>query len=232
MELKGLKFLRKSFGMTMKELGEKLDVSPTTINLWEKGQMPITQERLYELNNFFLLDNPKILCHDFEEESLETSNLILEVELARLQYKIKQYNELYASKINEDYLLNKIESVEENKELFEELIDVINEMSKSLSPKEFKEIGLEVKHIIERLSSKSTVVSNNIKLWLDVMKFNGITKYGDNNYNKYSVEDYIKADIQKKINVLNNMNAWNADEEHYKRMEEKFNLDDEFFIEY
>lgn len=226
MELKGLKFLRKSFGMTMKELGEKLDVTPTTINLWEKGQMPITQERLYELNNFFMLDNPKILYHDFAEENLETSNLTLEVELARLQYKIKQYNELNANKIKSDYLLGKIDVAEENKELFEELIYSMNKLSSNLSPKEFKEIGSYVKYIIDGLVSKNKYLSQSIKLWIDVMRFDGVSKYGNNDYNKYSVEDYIKVDIQQKVNTLSSLNNWNEEQ-----LEEEVNLDD-FYFEY
>lgn len=226
MELKGLKFLRKSFGMTMKELGEKLDVSPTTINLWEKGQMPITQERLYELNNFFMLDNPNILYHDFNKESMETSNFILEVELARLQYKIKQHNELYSHKVNSEQLLSKIDMVEENKELYENLLDSLNELLGKLSPTEFKDMGTDLNYIISGLASKDKRIASYFKLWIDIIRFNGLSKYGNNNYNRYSVEDYIKTEVRKKIETLQDMIVWNEDEEYFKRQEEKLDLDE------
>lgn len=66
----GLKYIRNTFGLTMKELAEKLNVSANTINLWEKGTMDITEERLIQLENFF-----KIPKEYFQKELKEEDKL-------------------------------------------------------------------------------------------------------------------------------------------------------------
>ncbi|EOR27391.1 plasmid maintenance system antidote protein [Clostridium sartagoforme AAU1] len=60
MKVNGLKFIRKTFGLTMKELSDEIGVSSNTINLWEKGLLDVTEERLNQLAEFFGLENKNI----------------------------------------------------------------------------------------------------------------------------------------------------------------------------
>lgn len=219
MKLEGLKFIRKTFGLTMKELSEELGVSSNTINLWEKGTLDVTEERLNQLADFFGLDNKNILLYDFSEDNKITSKMILAVETARLEYKIKKYNANYIDNFEIDNV-NAIHLLEDNRELFEELEGGVALLAEELNESTFNEIGIIIRDVIfSILSDKKNI--DKFKLWYNIITFNPNEKYGDTwNLYKYSAEDYIKLDILKKYEQLMEM------EEHYREKEVDYELSD------
>lgn len=220
MKLKGLKFIRKTFGLTMKELSEELGVSSNTINLWEKGTLDVTEERLRQLGEFFGLENTNILLYDFNnEENKHTSKMILAVETARLEYKIKKYNANYIENFELDNI-NKIHLLEDNRELFENLEGGVACLADELNESTFNEIGSIIEQIlIFLLSDKKNI--DEFKLWYNIITFNPNKKYGDTwSLYKYSAEDYIKLDILRKYDQLMEI------EEHYKEKDIEYELSD------
>lgn len=87
MKLLGLKKVRETFGFTMRELADKLDVTPNTINLWEKGKIDVTESRITQLYYFFKV-SPEILFK--EEHSIEE---LMTIEIARTSFKLEEYRE-------------------------------------------------------------------------------------------------------------------------------------------
>lgn len=87
MKLLGLKKVREIFGFTMRELADRLDVTPNTINLWEKGKLDVTDARLSDLEWFFKVKS-EILFK--EEHSVEE---LMKIEIARTSFKLEEYRE-------------------------------------------------------------------------------------------------------------------------------------------
>ncbi|NRT88900.1 helix-turn-helix domain-containing protein [Clostridium beijerinckii] len=87
MKLFGLKKVRETFGFTMRELADRLDVTPNTINLWEKGKLDVTDARVSALLYFFKV-TPEILSK--EEHSIEE---LIDIEIARSTFKLEEYRE-------------------------------------------------------------------------------------------------------------------------------------------
>ncbi|WP_035790280.1 helix-turn-helix transcriptional regulator [Clostridium beijerinckii] len=85
MKLLGLKKVREIFGFTMRELADRLDVTPNTINLWEKGKLDVTDGRLSDLEWFFKVKS-EILFK--EEHSIEE---LIDIEIARTTFKLEEY---------------------------------------------------------------------------------------------------------------------------------------------
>lgn len=88
MKLLGLKKVREIFGFTMRELADRLEVTPNTINLWEKGKLDVTDVRLSVLVYFFKVVSPEILFK--EEHSIEE---LMQIEIARTTFKLEEYRE-------------------------------------------------------------------------------------------------------------------------------------------
>jgi transcriptional regulator with XRE-family HTH domain len=98
--MNGLTYIRKSFGLTMKELGEKIGVSSNTINLWEKGKLKITDQRLKQLEDFFELPGYVFYKKEFDEDEL------IFIERSRTKYVM---NKLQSSKYSENFIANYVE---------------------------------------------------------------------------------------------------------------------------
>lgn len=202
MKLYGLRFIRNTFSLTMKELSEKIGVSSNTINLWEKGTLDVTDERVLQLTNFFGVKSA-VLRYDFEKEDEDTSMMLLAVETARLEYKIKEYNSKYIEKIKVD-TIGKIELLEGNREMYEKLISGIKHMSEKLTQSEFNELGNLFEEII-KFTVDDVWHKNNLeylKKWYEIINFNTYGKYNCKDIRDCSLEDYIKIDIAEKFYKL------------------------------
>lgn len=219
MKVNGLKFIRKTFGLTMKELSDEIGVSSNTINLWEKGLLDVTEERLNQLAEFFGLENKNIFSCDFNVDSKRTSKMILAVETARLEYKIKQYNSNYIDNF-ELPNINKIHLLEDNRELFENLEAGIACLAEDLNESTFNEIGSLIEQLLMFiLSDKKNI--DEFRLWNSIITFKPSKKYGDrDSLYKFSAEDYIKLDILDKIQQLREI------DDHYKNIEIEYELSD------
>lgn len=99
MKLLGLKQVRETYGFTMRELAEKLNVTANTINMWEKGNLEATDERVIELTNFFDIQTFLLL------KSNHTSYEKMLIEVSRARYKIDEYKQsldIDSPEINEE----------------------------------------------------------------------------------------------------------------------------------
>lgn len=202
MKLYGLKFIRNTFSLTMKELAEKVGVSSNTINLWEKCTLDVTDERVLQLRNIFGL-RAVVLGYDFDKEDENTSRMILAVETARLEYKIKEYNSKYIENFKIDNT-DKLELLEGNREMFESLNLGIKHMAEKLPEDKFNELGKIfeeiIKFTVDDVWSKGNIMY--LKKWYEIINFNTYGKYSYEDIEKCSLEEYIKIEIAESFQKL------------------------------
>jgi transcriptional regulator with XRE-family HTH domain len=167
----GLKYIRKVFNMTMKELAEELKVSSNTINLWEKGTLQITEDRLNQLKNYFNLDKEYFFRNDYNDDEItliktksleKTINKTIPADMLKNNV-IKSYSEKAQEYLKElDDSIMKIEEEIENvkKELINQIqnvsIDTLSEFNISNNNKQIiKLVGqLQILH-----NQKNTFIS-------------------------------------------------------------------------
>lgn len=85
MKLLGLKNIRKIYGLTMRDLAKKMNVTANAVNLWESGAVDVPEHRLTDLSRLLKLDKQLFL-----KENHDVKDLML-IEIARAEYKIDEY---------------------------------------------------------------------------------------------------------------------------------------------
>lgn len=85
MKLPGLKNIRKIYGLTMRDLAEKMNVTANAVNLWESGAVDVPEHRLTDLARSLMLDKQLFL-----KESHDVKDLML-IEISRAEFKIDEY---------------------------------------------------------------------------------------------------------------------------------------------
>lgn len=85
MKLLGLKNIRKIYGLTMRDLAGKMNVTANAVNLWESGAVDVPEYRLTDLSALLRLDKQLFL-----KETHNVKDLML-IEIARAEYKIDEY---------------------------------------------------------------------------------------------------------------------------------------------
>lgn len=85
MKLPGLKNIRKIYGLTMRDLAEKMNVTANAVNLWESGAVDVPEHRLTDLARLLMLDKQLFL-----KESHDVKDLML-IEISRAEFKIDEY---------------------------------------------------------------------------------------------------------------------------------------------
>lgn len=149
--MNGLTYIRKSFGFTMKDLGEKLDVSANTINLWEKGKLEPTEERIEQLEEFLKLPRELFNKQIFDDDE------IFMIENARFNYVITKYKK---SKFNRQFVDDYLGEFEKTEELIY-LLDSIIEAHDKLDGWYFAYM---VEAIIQFINSSLQDINNISKL--------------------------------------------------------------------
>lgn len=200
MKLYGLKFIRNTFSLTMKELAEKVGVSSNTINLWEKCTLDVTDERILQLRKIFGLKRA-VFAYDFDKEDENTSRMILAVETARLEYKIKEYNSKYIENFKID-TTDKLELLEGNREMFEKLTLGIKHMAEKLPEDKFNEFSKIFEEIIRFTTDGYMRNLIYLKKWYEIINFNINDQYSYEDIEKCSLEEYIKIDIAENFQKL------------------------------
>lgn len=123
----GLAYIRKTFGLTMKDLAEQMGVSSNTINLWEKGKLNITDIRLKQLEDFFQLPISFFYKKEFNEDEL------IIIETSRTKYIMTR---LQNSKYSDNYIANYVEIGMKPDDL-EYFLDNLTDSFKKLEAREF-----------------------------------------------------------------------------------------------
>ena len=181
----------------MKELAEKVGVSSNTINLWEKCTLDVTDERILQLRKIFGLKRA-VFAYDFDKEDENTSRMILAVETARLEYKIKEYNSKYIENFKID-TTDKLELLEGNREMFEKLTLGIKHMAEKLPEDKFNEFSKIFEEIIRFTTDGYMRNLIYLKKWYEIINFNINDQYSYEDIEKCSLEEYIKIDIYRNM---------------------------------
>ena len=93
MKLLGLKNIRNIYGLTMRDLAKRLNVTANAVNLWESGAVDAPEHRLTDLSRLLKIDKQLFL-----KENHDVKDLML-IEIARAEFKINEYKYL----IKDDY---------------------------------------------------------------------------------------------------------------------------------
>ncbi len=108
---KNLLFYRKKFGMTQKELADKLGVKQTSVSNWEKGYNSIDIETLFVACDIFGVTlNDMYGNYGEEKQPDESSRKLTDRELAFM----KTFNEL--SEDQQDFIIAAMKGIIENYE--------------------------------------------------------------------------------------------------------------------
>lgn len=87
MKLYGLKNIRTVYGFTMRELGEKINVTSNTINLWEKGSLEATDERACELSHYLGIEKELLFKENYSDEEMFL------IYASMMKFKLKKYDD-------------------------------------------------------------------------------------------------------------------------------------------
>ncbi|AGK96766.1 helix-turn-helix domain-containing protein [Clostridium pasteurianum] len=171
--MKGLTYIRKTFNMSMDDLGKELGVSKQTISNWENGKIQITDDRLLQLEGYFNLNRELFFKDNYTDDE------IVEIETRRFQKIMRKYhiNKLSDEKFNKEFESYSNELMVKNdvscllKELrmmFNELeetdisrvVNMLCDMIYVILDKDDKEIITMIHHTINSLSSAFDTMKN------------------------------------------------------------------------
>lgn len=109
--MNGLNYIRKTFGMTLDDLGTKLNVKKQTINQWEKGVYKIPHKRLKELSVIFNM--PEKHFGEIDDiQAIDIQNIKIEQDIENTRHE--RENSVY-DKSTDDYIT--IKGTEYDKDL-------------------------------------------------------------------------------------------------------------------
>jgi transcriptional regulator with XRE-family HTH domain len=185
--MKGLKYIRQAFGMTMKDLGEELKVSSNTINLLEKGSMKPTEERLDQLEEFFMIDRNLFFKDQYTEDE------VLLIETRRFEKIVGNRNR---KNMMSKYSFSKLIENNDKKEDFEAFVEALNKAYEKLHFGNFIDLMDCLYDIVECANSDTNSITP--LQYVNEISIEVINKIVDKRP-KYEMESFDRIDITKEV---------------------------------
>lgn len=202
--MKGLTYIRKTFNMSMDDLGKEIGVSKQTISNWENGKIQITEDRLKQLEYYFKINKQLFFKDNYTDDE------ILLIETRRFQKIMKKYhiNKIDDDKFNEEFESYNDELMVKNDVniLLDELKNLFNELEETDI---YRVVNLfsDIINTIVKSDDKEIITMLHNTIILASEAFN-IMKNSPRKYDNFENMDYLMGAI---ITINNNVTQLLAD---------------------